>query len=105
MASPTRLDMPTASPTPALLADLQRTASVCAGRAIPDREMAELCRASVKAWRNWCGRADGRKMPLSAIELLCIALAVGTIEHGPYIPPGDWMRPWVRDALCLWFRK
>ena len=40
-----------------------------------------------------------------AMGLLCIVLAVGTVERGPYVPPGDWMRPWVRDELCLWFRR
>ena len=39
------------------------------------------------------------------MELWCLALAVGTVAHGPYIAPGDWMRPWVRDVLCLWFRR
>lgn len=35
----------------------------------------------------------------------CIALAVGTVAHGPYVPPGDWMLPWVRNELALWFRR
>ena len=31
--------------------------------------------------------------------------ADGTVAHGPYIAPGDWMLPWVRNELALWFRR
>lgn len=38
-------------------------------------------------------------------DMMPRVLAVGTIERGPYVPPGDWILPWVRNELALWFRR
>lgn len=85
------------SPSGLLLRDLRERAGLTQAQA------GALVRVSEIAWRSWENGA--RRMPAPAMELLCIVLAVGTIERGPYVPPGDWMRPWVRDELCLWFRR
>lgn len=66
-------------------------------------ELKQLLGVGDKTWRDW--EAGRRRMPAGMMELLCILMAVGTVEGGPYIAPGDWMRPWVRDVLCLWFRR
>ena len=55
--------------------------------------------------RTWEGYESDRMMPRSAMELWCIALAVGTLDHGPYLAPGDWMLPWVRRDLALFFQR
>ena len=59
--------------------------------------------AKLTTWQAW--EHGTRRMPAATMELWCIALAVGTVARGPYIAPGDWMLPWVRDELCLWFRR
>ena len=66
-------------------------------------ELKQLLGVGDKTWRDW--EAGRRRMPAGMMELLCILMAVGTVERGPYVPPGDWMRPWVRDELCLLFRR
>lgn len=66
-------------------------------------QAAEMTRAALRTWEQW-ERGD-RRMPAATMELWCIALAVGTVAHGPYVPPGDWMLPWVRHELALWFRR
>jgi transcriptional regulator with XRE-family HTH domain len=85
------------SPSGLLLRDLRERAGLTQAQA------GALVRVSEIAWRSWENGA--RRMPAPAMELLCIVLAVGTVERGPYVPPGDWMLPWVRDVLCLWFRS
>lgn len=85
------------SPSGLLLRDLRERAGLTQAQA------GALVRVSEIAWRSWENGA--RRMPAPAMELLCIVLAVGTIERGPYVPPGEWMRPWVRDELALWFRR
>ena len=85
------------SPSGLLLRELRERAGLTQAQA------GALVRVSEIAWRSWENGA--RRMPAPAMELLCIVLAVGTIERGPYVPPGDWMLPWVRDELCLWFRR
>ena len=84
------------SPSGLLLRELRERAGLTQAQA------GALVRVSEIAWRSWENGA--RRMPAPAMELLCIVLAVGTVARGPYVPPGDWMRPWVRDELCLWFR-
>lgn len=66
-------------------------------------QAAEMTRAALRTWEQW-DRGD-RRMPAATMELWCIALAVGTVARGPYIAPGDWMLPWVRNELALWFRR
>lgn len=85
------------SPSVLLLRDLREQAGLTQAQA------AELVRATEGTWRAW--EAGIRRMPAAAMELFCLTLAVGTVARGPYVPPGDWMRPWVRDELCLWFRR
>ena len=82
-------------------ADVIRELRARAG--ITQAQCAEMTRAALRTWEQW-ERGD-RRMPAATMELWCIALAVGTVAHGPYIAPGDWMRPWVRDVLCLSFRS
>lgn len=88
--------------TPDVLIDLQ-------GRAgLTDAQMASLCRAGVQTWRNW--RRDPadpchRQIPLASMELLCLALMVGSTESGPYVAPGDWCLPYLRREFALWFRR
>ena len=85
------------APSPLLLLDLRTRAG------LTQADAAELLGVGDKTWRDW--EAGRRRMPAGMMELLCILMAVGTVEGGPYIAPGDWMRPWVRDVLCLWFRR
>lgn len=85
------------APSPLLLRDLREQAG------LTQTQAAELVRATEATWRAW--ESGARRMPAAAMELLCIVLAVGTVERGPYVPPGDWMRLWLRDELCLWFRR
>lgn len=85
------------APSPLLLLDLRTRAG------LTQADAAELLGVGDKTWRDW--EAGRRRMPAGMMELLCILMAVGTVERGPYVPPGDWMRPWVRDELCLWFRR
>lgn len=85
------------APSPLLLRDLRERAGLTQAQA------AVLLGVGDKTWRDW--EAGRRRMPAGMMELLCIVLAVGTVARGSYVPPGDWMRPWVRDELCLWFRR
>lgn len=82
-------------------ADVIRELRAQAG--ITQVQAAEMTRAALRTWEQW-ERGD-RRMPAATMELWCIALAVGTVAHGPYVPPGDWMLPWVRNELALWFRR
>ena len=82
-------------------AEVVRTLRAQAG--ITQVQCAEMTRSALRTWEHW--EAGARRMPAATMELWCLALAVGTVAHGPYIAPGDWMRPWVRDVLCLWFRR
>lgn len=82
-------------------ADVIRELRARAG--ITQVQAAEMTRAALRTWEQW-ERGD-RRMPAATMELWCIALAVGTVAHGPYVPPGDWMLPWVRHELALWFRR
>ena len=81
------------APSPLLLLDLRTRAG------LTQADAAELLGVGDKTWRDW--EAGRRRMPAGMMELLCILMAVGTVARGPYIAPGDWMRPWVRDVLCL----
>ena len=65
--------------------------------------MADLCRAGLQTWRQW--ERGERAMPAAAMELLCLALIVGTVAHGPHVEAGDWLLPFVRPEFCLWFRR
>lgn len=85
------------SPSGLLLRDLRERA------ALTQAQAGALVRVSEIAWRSWENGA--RRMPAATMELWCLALAVGTVAHGPYVPPGDWMLPWVRNELALWFRR
>lgn len=82
-------------------ADVIRALRAQAG--ITQAQAAEMTRSALRTWEQW-ERGD-RRMPAATMELWCIALAVGTVAHGPYVPPGDWMLPWVRNELALWFRR
>lgn len=82
-------------------ADVIRELRARAG--ITQVQAAEMTRAALRTWEQW--EAGARRMPAATMELWCIALAVGTVAHGPYVPPGDWMLPWVRNELALWFRR
>ena len=85
------------APPPELLRKLRD------GALLTQTQAAALVYAKLKTWQAW--EHGTRRMPAATMELWCLALAVGTVAHGPYIAPGDWMRPWVRDVLCLWFRS
>lgn len=85
------------APSGLLLRDLREQAGLTQAQA------AELVRATEATWRAW--ESGLRRMPAAAMELFCLTLAVGTVERGPYVPPGDWMLPWVRNELALWFRR
>ena len=85
------------APPPELLRKLRD------GALLTQTQAAALVYAKLKTWQAW--EHGTRQMPAATMELWCLALAVGTVAHGPYIAPGDWMRPWVRDVLCLWFRR
>ena len=74
------------SPSGLLLRELRERAGLTQAQA------GALVRVSEIAWRSWENGA--RRMPAPAMELLCIVLAVGTVARGPYVPPGEWMRPW-----------
>ena len=81
----------------ARLASLRREADLSQPQA------AALVHAGVQTWRQW--ERGERAMPAAAMELLCLALIVGTVERGPYVPPGDWLLPYVRREFALWFRR
>ena len=85
------------APSPLMLRDLRERAG------LTQQAAAALLGVGDKTWRDW--EAGRRRMPAGMMELLCIVLAVGTVEGGPYIAPGDWMLPWVRNELALWFRR
>ena len=88
--------------TPAVLIDLQQRAG------LTDAQMGALCHAGLQTWRNWrrdAGDPSRRQMPAASMELLCLALMVGAVERGPYVPPGDWALPYVRRELLLWFAR
>lgn len=65
--------------------------------------MAALCRAGLQTWRQW--ERGERPIPWAAMELLCLALIVGTVADGPHVAPGNWLLPWVRPEFALWFQK
>ena len=74
------------------------------------RRLLDGCRDSVTGEKLYSGESSTASVEdvEAAARYLrdCgLALAVGTVAHGPYIAPGDWMRPWVRDVLCLSFRS
>ena len=71
--------------------------------ALTQPDMAALCRAGLQTWRQW--ERGERPMPWAAMELMCLALIVGTVEHGPHVDAGAWLLPWVRPEFCAWFRR
>lgn len=82
----------------AVLIDLQQRAG------LSDAQMAQLCRAGVQTWRNWTAIPARRAMPPASMELLCLALMVGTVEHRPFVAPGAWCMPFVRREFALLLR-
>ncbi len=80
-----------------------RLKSLRAEASLTQPAMADLCRAGLQTWRQW--ERGERTMPAAAMELLCLALIVGTVEHGPHVSAGNWLLPYVRDEFCLWFRR
>lgn len=81
----------------------ERLKALRAEAALTQPQMAELCRAGLQTWRQW--ERGERPMPWAAMELLCLALIVGTVADGPHVDAGDWLLPWVRPEFALWFQR
>ncbi len=69
-----------------------------------------ITKDQLRVLRHAIGRAGGGHVAVSsgaALRPMCAIRAHRhfTVAHGPYVPPGDWMLPWVRNELALWFRR
>jgi hypothetical protein len=60
-------------------------------------------RAPLKTWIKW--ESGERAMPGAAMELFCLAMVVGDVDHGPWLPAGDWLQRWVRHEFWLFFQR